>query len=126
MAQPNQAPPIPPEHNAITIQSMEDIIQSLHLKVHSQRSADDQSIIVFACIPDPDQNIPEHDNSSNLDPGPIRAQLLLALNNCSGSSRWTIYNKQRLTAPRGASCVRAVMSLDKVDGDTVKKKVCAL
>ena len=124
MANVNQVPPIPSQPAPVNIQSIVDIIHSLQLKVHGQ-SSKDQSL-TFACIPDPNENIPECDKKKILDPGPIRARLLVILNKCHGSASWTQYTYRLLSEPRGKSGVWAVRSLDKDKGQgEVNKNVCA-
>ena len=82
------------------------------------------SVITYLCIPDPDQNIPECDKMKILDP--VHAQSMMILNKCSGSSRWTGYTMQRLSEPRGTTNNWKAVVIDKVEGDNVKDKVCAL
>ena len=124
MANVNQVPPIPPQPALNNIQSIVDIIESLQLKVHGQRSKD--QTLIFACIPDPNDNILECDKKKILDPGPIRPRLLVVFNKCHESASWTQYTKRLLSEPRGASGVWAVGTLDKDKGQgEVNKNVCA-
>ena len=125
MANHNRAPPVPSQPATANIQSIEDIIESLQLWIHGERSSDDRSTNLYACIPGIDQNDPESDKIKILDPGPIRAQLLVMLNKCTGSIKWVQYTKRHFAEPRGASGKWAVRTLDKVQGTVLKKNVCA-
>ena len=120
MANVNQVPPIPPQPAPANIQSIEDIIEFLQLKVHGQRSSD-QSLI-FACIPDTNDGIPECDKK--MDPGPILARLLVILNKCHESASWTQYTMRRLSEARGKGVAWRTTTFDKM-GDKLKKNVCA-
>ena len=113
MANSNQPLPVPPEPIPVPIQSIEDIIKYLQLKVSGLKSSNDESVITYSCIPDPDQNIPECDKMKILDPGPVHAQSMMILNKCSGSSRWTGFTKQRLSEPRGATNKWKAVVIDK-------------